>query len=66
MFYISNIYVFLILSKQILFIGLEESLLIIITLLLIFGPKKIPLVARDLGKAIRYIQKIIKEIKKEL
>lgn len=48
------------------FIGFEETLLILTILILLFGPEKIPNLAKDLGKSIRYIKNIINKIKNNL
>jgi TatA/E family protein of Tat protein translocase len=49
-----------------LFIGFDESLLILTVVILLFGPKKIISISRQLGYSIKYIQDIINQIKKKL
>jgi sec-independent protein translocase protein TatA len=51
---------------QILFISSEDTFIIIFFAVLIFGPKKIPEIARGLGQGVKYIQKAIQEIKEEI
>ncbi len=51
---------------MLLFIGATEVILILFAVLLLFGSKKIPEVARAMGKGIREFQKATDEIKKEL
>ncbi len=52
--------------KQLLFISIEESFLIIFIAILIFGPKKIPGIARGLGEGVRFLKKAKEKIKKEI
>ncbi|WP_185869549.1 Sec-independent protein translocase subunit TatA/TatB [Blattabacterium cuenoti] len=52
--------------KNILFISIEESFFIIFIAILIFGPKKIPDIARGLGEGIRYFKKAKEKIKNEI
>ena len=49
-----------------LFISFEQSFFILLVSLLIFGPKKIPEIARSLGEGIRYIKNTIREIKQRM
>ncbi|WP_185864407.1 Sec-independent protein translocase subunit TatA/TatB [Blattabacterium cuenoti] len=49
-----------------LFISIEESFFIIFIALLIFGPKKIPDIARGLGEGIRYMKISKDKIKNEI
>lgn len=49
-----------------MFISFEESFFIIFISILLFGSKKIPEIARNLGEGIRYFQNIIKKIKKDI
>jgi sec-independent protein translocase protein TatA len=49
-----------------LFIGSAEIILIVFVVLMLFGSKKIPEVARALGKGYREFQKATDEIKREL
>ncbi|HZD84246.1 MAG TPA: twin-arginine translocase TatA/TatE family subunit [Candidatus Angelobacter sp.] len=51
---------------EILFISSEDTFIIIFFAVLIFGPKKIPEIARSLGLGVKYIQKAIQEIKEEI
>ncbi len=52
--------------NMILFIGTTEVILIFLVVLLLFGSKKIPEVARALGKGVREFQKATAEIKREI
>ena len=45
-----------------LFINFEESFFILLIALIIFGPKKIPEVARSMGHGVRYFKNFKKEI----
>ncbi|MCX6355286.1 MAG: twin-arginine translocase TatA/TatE family subunit [Candidatus Aureabacteria bacterium] len=47
-------------------IGGQELLVIFIVTLILFGPKRIPEVARFLAKLTREVQKAIDEIKREI
>ncbi|WP_185851512.1 Sec-independent protein translocase subunit TatA/TatB [Blattabacterium cuenoti] len=49
-----------------LFISIEESFFIIFIALLIFGPKKIPDIARGMGEGIRYLKNAKNKIKNEI
>ena len=51
---------------MLLFIGGPEILVILLGVLLLFGSKKIPEVARMLGKGMREFRRATEEIKKEL
>ncbi|MDX9845534.1 MAG: twin-arginine translocase TatA/TatE family subunit [Tenuifilaceae bacterium] len=51
---------------QLLFIGTAEVILIVFAVLLLFGSKKIPEVARAIGKGYREFQKATEDIKREL
>jgi sec-independent protein translocase protein TatA len=51
---------------MLLFIGGTEVILIVIVILLLFGSKKIPEVARAIGKGYREFQKATEDIKREL
>ncbi|WP_185862082.1 Sec-independent protein translocase subunit TatA/TatB [Blattabacterium cuenoti] len=52
--------------KNFLFISIEESFFIIFVAILIFGPKKIPDIARGLGEGIRYFKNAKEKIKNEI
>lgn len=47
-------------------IGTEELILIFIVALLVFGPKKLPEIGRQVGKAIREFKKTSDEIKSRI
>ncbi len=47
-------------------IGLPELLVIFIVILLLFGAKRIPEIARSFGQGIREFKKSAKEVKNEL
>ncbi|WP_185850934.1 twin-arginine translocase TatA/TatE family subunit [Blattabacterium cuenoti] len=49
-----------------LFISLEESFFIIIIAIIIFGPKKIPYIAREIGEGIRFLKSAKNKIKNEI
>jgi len=49
-----------------LFIGTSEILLILVAALLLFGSKRIPELARSLGKGYREFQKAADELKSEI
>ncbi len=51
---------------MLLFIGGPEILVILLFVLLLFGSKKIPEVARMLGKGMREFRRATDEIKKEI
>lgn len=51
---------------NLLFISIEESFLIIFIAVLIFGPKKIPNIARGLGEGIRFLKEAKRKIKNEI
>jgi sec-independent protein translocase protein TatA len=51
---------------MILFIGGTEVIFILLAVLLLFGSKKIPEVARAMGKGMREFQKATDDIKREL
>ena len=48
------------------FINFEEIVVILIFSVIIFGPKKIPEIARGLGEAVRAMKKATEEIKREI
>jgi TatA/E family protein of Tat protein translocase len=47
-------------------IGMSELLVIFILVLLLFGPKKLPELARGLGKGIQEFKKAADDVKREL
>jgi sec-independent protein translocase protein TatA len=47
-------------------IGTPELLLILLIILLLFGAKKLPEIAKALGKAIREFRKTARQIKEEV
>ncbi|HNR66804.1 MAG TPA: twin-arginine translocase TatA/TatE family subunit [bacterium] len=47
-------------------IGGSELLVIMLVVLLVFGSKRLPELARDLGKAIREFKKSADEIRREI
>jgi sec-independent protein translocase protein TatA len=51
---------------MLLFIGTAEVIFIVFIVLLLFGSKKIPEVARAMGKGLREFQKATDEIKREI
>jgi sec-independent protein translocase protein TatA len=51
---------------MLLFIGGAEIILIVFVVLLLFGAKKIPEVARAMGKGYREFQKATEDIKREI
>ncbi len=51
---------------MLLFIGTPELIFIVFIALLIFGPEKIPEVAKNLGKGIRILRDTTKEVKNEI
>lgn len=52
-------------NQYLLFIGGWEILIIMVVVLMLFGAKKIPEIARGLGKGIREFKRITNEIKTE-
>ncbi|WP_185858463.1 Sec-independent protein translocase subunit TatA/TatB [Blattabacterium cuenoti] len=52
--------------KNFLFISIEESFFIIFVAILIFGPKKITDIARELGEGVRYLKNAKNKIKDEI
>jgi len=53
-------------TALILFISGGELFVVMVVILLLFGSKKIPEVARGLGKGIKEFKKATEEIKKEI
>ena len=51
---------------MILFIGTPEIIIVLVVAVLIFGPEKIPEVARNLGKGIRMLRDATTNVKKEI
>ncbi len=49
-----------------LFIGTQEILIVIVVALLIFGPERIPEIAKNLGKGIRALRDTTNEVKREI
>jgi len=47
-------------------IGMPELLVIMVVVLLLFGSKRLPELARGLGKSIREFKKATDEVKKEI
>jgi sec-independent protein translocase protein TatA len=47
-------------------IGMSELLVIMIVVLLLFGPKRLPELARGLGRSIQEFKKAAEDVKKEL
>jgi TatA/E family protein of Tat protein translocase len=47
-------------------IGMSELLVILVLVLLLFGPKKLPELARGLGRGIQEIRKATDDFKREL
>ena len=53
-------------ATQLLFISGPEIFIVLIVILLLFGSKKIPEVAKGLGKGMKEFKKATEEIKKEI
>ena len=53
-------------TAQLLFISGPEIFIVLIVILLLFGSKKIPEVAKGLGKGMKEFKKATEEIKKEI
>ncbi|WP_238784447.1 Sec-independent protein translocase subunit TatA/TatB [Blattabacterium cuenoti] len=51
---------------NLLFLSIEESFFIIFVAILIFGPKKIPDIARGMGEGIRYLRNAKKKIQNSI
>ncbi len=47
-------------------IGMSELMIILIVVLLLFGPKKLPELARSLGRSLNEFKKAADDVKKEL
>ncbi|WP_185882364.1 twin-arginine translocase TatA/TatE family subunit [Blattabacterium cuenoti] len=52
--------------NNILFISCEESVLIIFVAIIIFGPKKIPEIARGIGEGVKFLKKAKNKIQQEI
>jgi sec-independent protein translocase protein TatA len=53
-------------TAQLLFISGPEIFIVLIVILLLFGSKKIPEVAKGLGKGMKEFKKATEDIKKEI
>lgn len=49
-----------------LFISMPEIMIIMVIVVVVFGPKKIPEIARGLGKGIRQVKDATNDIKKDI
>ncbi len=47
-------------------LGLPEILIILVVVLLIFGPKRLPELSKGLGQSVREFRKGIKDIKEDI
>lgn len=47
-------------------LGLFEILIILVAVLLIFGPKRLPDMARGLGQSIREFRKSVRDVQKDI
>lgn len=47
-------------------VGMDEMLVIIVLVLVLFGSKQLPELARGLGKAMRELKKATDDVKREL
>jgi len=47
-------------------VGLPEILIILVVVLLIFGPKRLPELSKGLGQSVREFRKGIKDIKEDI
>lgn len=56
----------MILFSLIAFIGFQEVTVILVISILVFGPKKIPEIARGLGEGIRAMRQATDDIKREV
>ena len=50
----------------VLFISMQETLIVMLAVLLLFGAKRIPEIARGLGKGMNEFRKAADDIKKEI
>lgn len=51
---------------SLLFIGMQEVFMILVVVVVVFGPQKLPEIARDLGRAARVLRKVSNDIKREI
>lgn len=56
----------MVMNTPLLFISGSEVFIIVLAILLLFGSKKIPELARGLGKGIKEFKKATEDIKKEI
>ncbi len=49
-----------------LFIGTQEIIIVLVVALLIFGPERIPEIAKNIGKGIRALRDTTTEVKNEI
>ena len=56
----------LVMSNILLFISGQEIFIVFVVVLLLFGSKKIPEIARGLGKGMREFKKATEDIKREI
>lgn len=56
----------LVMSNILLFISGQEIFIVFVVALLLFGSKKIPEIARGLGKGMREFKKATEDIKREI
>jgi Tat protein translocase TatB subunit len=47
-------------------IGIPELIVILVIALLVLGPKRLPELARSIGKGVREMQKLTRDVKEEL
>jgi sec-independent protein translocase protein TatA len=47
-------------------VGMDEMLVILVVVLILFGSKRLPELARGLGKAMREIRKAAEDVKREI
>ncbi|GEM_PF-3714757 len=52
--------------SSLLFIGFNETILILVVILLLFGVKRMPQIARMLGKGVSEFKKAANDIKQEI
>lgn len=53
-------------KMTLLFIGTSELIVVLLVVLLFFGSKRIPQVARDLGRGIRHFRDATNEIQRDI